>query len=160
MKTRQAFAVFYCSKELTQDLYNQIICPSVINTPLAISAIVGNALILIALRKKKNNTTSSFKSVDAEPSGQWSRCGPCRTFFCCLLGVHSARPDKQKVNLLVTTLQFFKPRWSPDFFRLLYAIAYIAFITAMIIAYLISNPQFNIYETFDISLHIHSSRAH
>ena len=24
----------------------------------------------------------------------------------------------------------------------------------------ISNPQFNIYETFHISLHIHSSRAH
>ena len=47
-----------------------------------------------------------------------------------------------------------KPRWSPDFFMLLYAIAWIAFITAMIMAYLISNPQFN------ISLHIHSSRAH
>ena len=31
----------------------------------------------------------------------------------------------------------FKLRWSPDFFRLLYAIAYIVFIIAMIIAYLI-----------------------
>ena len=39
-----------------------------------------------------------------------------------------------------------------DFFRLLYATAYIAFITAMIIAYLISNPQ-SIYETFHTSLH-------
>ena len=32
-----------------------------------------------------------------------------------------------------------------NFFRLLFAIAEIAFITAMIMAYLISNPQFNIW---------------
>lgn len=59
MKTRQAFADLYCSQELTQDLDKQIICLSVINTLLAISAIVGNALILIALRKK---TTTHFPS--------------------------------------------------------------------------------------------------
>ena len=52
IKTRQALADLYCSQELTQDLDNQIICLSVINTVLAISAIVGNALILIALCKK------------------------------------------------------------------------------------------------------------
>ena len=52
MKTRQAFADLYCSQELTQDLDNQIICLSVINTVFAISANVGNSLILIALRKK------------------------------------------------------------------------------------------------------------
>ena len=53
MKTRQAFADLYCSQELTQDLDKQIISLSVINTLLAISAIVGNDLMLIALRKKK-----------------------------------------------------------------------------------------------------------
>ena len=52
MKTRQALADLYCSQELTQDLDNQIICLSVINTVFAISANVGNSLILIALRKK------------------------------------------------------------------------------------------------------------
>ena len=36
-----------------------------------------------------------------------------------------------------------KPRWSPDFFRLPYAITKIASITVRIIAYLTSYPQFN-----------------
>ena len=52
MKTRQPLADLHCSQELTQDLDNQIICLSVINTVFAISANVGNSLILIALRKK------------------------------------------------------------------------------------------------------------
>ena len=52
MKTRQAFADLYCSQELTQGLDNQIICLLVINTLLAVTAIVGNALILIALCKE------------------------------------------------------------------------------------------------------------
>ena len=43
----------------------------------------------------------------------------------------------------------FKPRWSPDFFRPLYSIAYIAFITAMIIGYLISKLAVQ-YKTFFI----------
>ena len=52
MKTRQTFADLYCSQELTQGLDNQIICLLVINTLLAVTAIVGNALILIALCKE------------------------------------------------------------------------------------------------------------
>ena len=52
MKPRQALANLYCSQELTQGLDNQIICLSVVNALLAITTIVGNAVILIALRKK------------------------------------------------------------------------------------------------------------
>ena len=52
MKTRQALADLYCSQKLTQGLDNHIICLLVINTILAITAIVGNTLILIALHKK------------------------------------------------------------------------------------------------------------
>ncbi|KAK2573719.1 hypothetical protein P5673_001406 [Acropora cervicornis] len=52
MKTQEAFANIYCSQELTaQVLDDQIICLLVINTLLAITAIVGNTLILIALHK-------------------------------------------------------------------------------------------------------------
>ena len=47
----------------------------------------------------------------------------------------------------------FKPRWSPDYFRLLFAIARIAFKTAMVMAYLISNPQFNIWNISCITSH-------
>ena len=47
----------------------------------------------------------------------------------------------------------FKPRWSPDFFRLLFVIAWIAFKTAMIMAYLISNPQLNIWNISYITSH-------
>ena len=52
MKTLQAFANIYCSQELTQGLDNQIICLSVINALLAITAIVGNTMIQIALHKE------------------------------------------------------------------------------------------------------------
>ena len=52
MKTGQALADIYCLQELTQGLDNQVICLSVIRTLLAITAIVGNTLILIALRKE------------------------------------------------------------------------------------------------------------
>ena len=45
---------------------------------------------------------------------------------------------------LATAGSLLKVRTSTGFFRLLYTIAYIAFKTAMIMAYLISNPQFNI----------------
>ena len=52
METQQAFPNIYCSQYLTQGLNNEIICLSVINTLLAISTIVGNTLILIALHKE------------------------------------------------------------------------------------------------------------
>ena len=53
MKTLEDFANIYCSQEVTaQILDNQLICLSVINTLLAIAAIVGNTLILTALRKE------------------------------------------------------------------------------------------------------------
>ena len=42
----------YCSEELTQGLDNQIICLSVINTLFAITAFVGNTVILIVLHKE------------------------------------------------------------------------------------------------------------
>ena len=42
----------YCSKELIKGLDNQIICLSVINTLFAITAFVGNTVILIALHKE------------------------------------------------------------------------------------------------------------
>ena len=48
----------------------------------------------------------------------------------------------------------FKPRWSPEFFRLLYTIAEIAFITTMIIAYLIANLQFYIWKNPLLGVHI------
>lgn len=51
MKSLEAIADIYCSEELTQRLHQQIICLSVINTLLAISAIAGNLVILIALPK-------------------------------------------------------------------------------------------------------------
>ena len=51
MKSLEALADIYCSEELTQRLHQQIICLSVINTLLAISAIAGNIAILIALPK-------------------------------------------------------------------------------------------------------------
>ena len=54
MNTRQALADIYCSQELTHGLDNQIICLSVINTFLAITAIVGNTVILIALHKENS----------------------------------------------------------------------------------------------------------
>ena len=52
MQTRQTLANIYCLKELTQGLDKQIICLSVINTVLAITAIVGNTVVLIALQKE------------------------------------------------------------------------------------------------------------
>ena len=42
----------HCSKELTQGLDNQIIFLSVINTLFAITAFVGNTVILIVLHKE------------------------------------------------------------------------------------------------------------
>ena len=52
MNTRQSLADLYCSQELTHGLDNQIISLSVINTLLAVTAVVGNVLILIALCKE------------------------------------------------------------------------------------------------------------
>ena len=49
MKNAQSSANIYCSQEQTRGLYGDIICLSVINTLLAITAIVGNTVILIAL---------------------------------------------------------------------------------------------------------------
>ena len=52
MQTLPALAKLYCSEEFTQGLDEQIICFSVINTVLAITAVVGNTLVLIALYKE------------------------------------------------------------------------------------------------------------
>ena len=52
MKTRQALADLYCSQELTQGLDKQIFCLLVMNILLAITAIVGNTLILLAPHKE------------------------------------------------------------------------------------------------------------
>ena len=52
MQTAQGVAKLYCSEELTQGLDKQIISFSVINTVLAITAVVENTLILIALHKE------------------------------------------------------------------------------------------------------------
>ncbi|XP_044168551.1 melanocortin receptor 3-like [Acropora millepora] len=49
MQALQAFAKFYCSEEFTQGLHKEIISFSVINTVLAITAVVGNTVVLIAL---------------------------------------------------------------------------------------------------------------
>ena len=49
MKTVQSSANIFCSQEQTRGLYGDIVCLSVINTLLAITSIVGNTLILIAL---------------------------------------------------------------------------------------------------------------
>ena len=52
METVPALAKFYCSEEFTQGLDKQIICFSVINTVLAITTVVGNTVVLIALHKE------------------------------------------------------------------------------------------------------------
>ncbi|KAK2573409.1 hypothetical protein P5673_001059 [Acropora cervicornis] len=52
MLSLEAFTNIFCSQEFTRALDNQIICFSVINTVLAITAIVGNTLILMALHKE------------------------------------------------------------------------------------------------------------
>ena len=52
MITRQALADLLCLQELTQGSDNHIICLLAINTILAITAIVGNTLILIAFHKE------------------------------------------------------------------------------------------------------------
>ena len=52
MQTLPALAKLYCSEEFTQGLDEQIICFSVINTVLAITAVVGNTVVLIALHKE------------------------------------------------------------------------------------------------------------
>ena len=45
-------AKIYCSEELTQGLDKHIVCLSVINTVLAITAVVGNTVVLIALHRE------------------------------------------------------------------------------------------------------------
>ena len=52
MQTEEFFANFSCSQQFNQGLDNQRIAFSVINKPLAIVALVGNAVILIALHKE------------------------------------------------------------------------------------------------------------
>ena len=52
MQTLEAFANIYCSQEFARGLDNQMICLSVINTPLAMTEIVGNTLTGIALHKE------------------------------------------------------------------------------------------------------------
>ena len=51
MQTQELLVNFYCSEEFRQGLDNQIICLSVINMLLGITAIFGNTVILIALCK-------------------------------------------------------------------------------------------------------------
>ena len=64
MQTRQALAKIYCSEEITHGLEKQIICLSVINTVLAITAIVGNTVILIALHKETSLHRPSTESIE------------------------------------------------------------------------------------------------
>ena len=52
MQTLKAFTDIFFSQEFTGALENQIICLSVINTVLAITAIIANTLILIALHEE------------------------------------------------------------------------------------------------------------
>ena len=61
MQTLQAFAKLYCSEEFTQGLDKQIISYSVINAVLAITSLVGNTVVLIALHKEtlKNPASES-----------------------------------------------------------------------------------------------------
>ena len=44
----------FCSKELTTNLHYQLMCVAVVNIILALIAVVGNALILIALHKESS----------------------------------------------------------------------------------------------------------
>ena len=52
MQAQEFLSNFYCSEESRQGLDNQIICLSVINILLGITAIFGNTVILIALCKE------------------------------------------------------------------------------------------------------------
>ena len=49
---QQALGAQYCSAELTGDVHGELTCLSVVNTFLSITAFLGNALILLALRKE------------------------------------------------------------------------------------------------------------
>jgi len=99
MKTRQALADIYCSQELTQGLDNQIICLLVINTVLAITATVGNTLILIALCKQTSLHLPS-KVLIRNLVARDLCVGVVEFFFCCLLGVHTARAVANLLLLL------------------------------------------------------------
>ena len=50
--TQKSFAELYCSKESTGGLYNHLLMFSVIHTFLAITAIMGNSLILLAFHRE------------------------------------------------------------------------------------------------------------
>ena len=60
MQTPEALANMYCSKEISRGLHNQIICLSAINALFAITAIVGNIVILNALHKETQARTQLF----------------------------------------------------------------------------------------------------
>ena len=52
MQTKEFFPNFSCTKQFNQELYNQRISFSVTNILLGVAAVVGNIVILIALRKE------------------------------------------------------------------------------------------------------------
>ena len=58
-KNPQTIAELYCSVELTGEVHGELVVLSVVNTFLSITAFLGNALILVALRKDASIHPSS-----------------------------------------------------------------------------------------------------
>ena len=51
---QKTFEQLFCSAELTGEIHNQLICLTVLNIVLSITAILGNTLILVALHKESS----------------------------------------------------------------------------------------------------------
>ena len=91
MQTRQALAKIYCSEDLTPGLDKQIICLSVFNTVLAITAVVGNTMILIALHKETSLHRASTESIKLRIA--WE-CLVFDTDFYVYDAIEESRPRK------------------------------------------------------------------
>ena len=91
MQTRQFLAKIHCSEDLTPGLDKEIICLSVFNTVLAITAAVGNTVILIALHKKTSLHRTSTESIELRIA--WE-CLVFDTDFYVYVGIEESRPRK------------------------------------------------------------------
>ena len=90
------------------------------------------AMILAVMNASFEPVTSRYQcdtltNWAMKPLGSWS-------FVGSNVPVRDESTMKWYMKWIIYGTAGFKPRWSPEFFRLLYAIAKIAFITARIIA--------------------------
>ena len=57
-ENQQTVAELRCSAELTREVHGELIFLCVVNTCVSITALLGNALILVALRKDNINSSA------------------------------------------------------------------------------------------------------